>query len=105
MAVAFVQEFTLETDDRSTTNYDAVAGELGAAADPPAGLILHTAGFDEERGVFRIFSVWDSRADGERFMEKRLLPIVTRLSQSRADATPPDAEYYYELHDVGRPGS
>ena len=57
MAVAFVQEFKLVDDDRTTTTYDAV-GERVRDAGPIKGLIVHTAGFDEDAGVFRIFDVW-----------------------------------------------
>ena len=28
------------------------------------GLLIHTAGFDEDAGVFRIFDVWESRERG-----------------------------------------
>ena len=46
MAVVYVQEFP--TGDRSTENYDFVAEKDG----PFEGLIVHTAGFDDESGVF-----------------------------------------------------
>src|SRR5439155_11884485 len=59
MAVAFVQEFEITSGDRSTSNYDAVASRLQGEA--PEGLIVHTAGWDEEHGVFRILDVWESR--------------------------------------------
>ncbi len=48
MAVAYVQEFKIIDDDRTTEGYDAVAARLGDATIP--GLILHTAGFDEDGG-------------------------------------------------------
>src|SRR5207302_729916 len=58
MAVAFIQEFKIQGDDRSTTNYDTVSERLNTRNDPPEGGIVHTAGFDEDAGVFRIFDVW-----------------------------------------------
>jgi hypothetical protein len=99
MAVAFVQEFQIQGGDRSTTNYDAVAERLNVA-EPPEGAIVHTAGFDEDAGVFRIFDVWETREDGERFIREQLQPILAELMASRPDATPPDRETWYELHDV-----
>jgi hypothetical protein len=99
MAVAFVQEFQIQGGDRSTTNYDAVAERLNVA-EPPEGSIVHTAGFDEDAGVFRIFDVWETREDGERFIREQLQPILAELMASRPDATPPDRETWYELHDV-----
>jgi hypothetical protein len=98
MAVAFIQEFPIQGADRTTTNYDAVADRIGR--DAPAGAILHTAGWDEEAGVFRIFDVWESRADAERFIKGTLEPVVVELLAGRDDAPPPAREYFYELHNV-----
>jgi hypothetical protein len=100
MAVAYVQEFEIQGDDRSTDNYDAVARRLGD--ETPDGAIVHTAGFDEERGVFRIFDVWESEQQARRFIDERLMPIVNELLANRSDAPPPNREYFYELHDVIR---
>src|SRR6476620_10640097 len=66
MAVAFVQEFEIEDGDTSTTNYDAVVAEL-ELQELPDGLLIHTAGFDHEAGVFQIFDVWETREQGEKF--------------------------------------
>ena len=99
MAAAFVQEFAIVDGDTSTTNYDAVAGELGRVA--PDGLIVHTAGFDHDRGVFRIVDVWESREAGQRFMDEKLMPIIERMAAQAQDESfaPPSAEYGYDLHD------
>jgi hypothetical protein len=96
MPVAFVQEFKIE--DRSTTNYDAVAERLRDSA--PEGGLIHTAGFDDDAGVFRIFDVWESREHGERFMQERLQPILEEMMASQPDLQPPVRETWYELHDV-----
>jgi hypothetical protein len=100
MAVAFIQEFAISSDDRSTTNYDAVSARLNAQDDKPAGLIVHTAGFDEDGGVFRILDIWETKADGDRFVKERLMPIVEELFANNPDAAPPSREGWYELHDV-----
>jgi len=100
MAIAWVQEFQLQGADRSTTNYDAIAARINAQSERPPGLILHTAGFDEGSGVFRIFDVWETAADRERFFEDRLNPILQEVMAGAADATPPTRESVYELHDV-----
>jgi hypothetical protein len=100
MAIAWVQEFEVQGSDRSTTNYDAVAQRVNAENDPPRGLILHTAGFDEQAGVFRIFDVWESREHRERFHAERLKPILDEVMAGAAGAGPPSREYEYELHDV-----
>ena len=49
MPIQAIQEFVIT--DRSTKNYDAIKETIGANH---PGLILHTAGFDDQSGVFRI---------------------------------------------------
>lgn len=94
MAVAVIQEFPIEDDDRTTTNYDRVQDALGT--DPPAGGLVHSAGFDEEAGVFRIFDVWESRAAWDAFLNDRLLPIVQPMMEQGGR---PPATRVYELHN------
>jgi hypothetical protein len=104
MAVAFVQEFSVEPGDRSTTNYDAIAARLGSVR--PDGLLIHTAGFDEDAGVFRIFDVWESQEQAQRFIDEQLMPVVNELMAGAPGGTgdgAPQRETYYELHDVTRP--
>jgi hypothetical protein len=101
MAVAFVQEFAIT--DRSTANYDYVNERLGDA--PIDGLIVHTAGFDDESGVFRIFDVWESREQAQRFLDERIQPLIDEGPDSfpnPGNFTPPTREAYYELYDVLR---
>jgi len=101
MAVAFVQEFEIVAGDTSTTNYDAVTKELALQGAPEGG-IVHTAGFDHDRGVFRIFDVWETREAGERFINETLMPIIERMAAEAGEGNfaPPSTEYWYELHDV-----
>ena len=102
MAVAFVQEFKLVDDDRTTTNYDAVSQRVQAAGATIKGLLIHTAGFDEDAGVFRIFDVWETREDADRWIEETLNPILEEVMAGRenSDASPPDRDVFYDLHDV-----
>jgi hypothetical protein len=102
MAVAFIQEFAINDDDRSTTNYDAVSERLDLDNNPADGLIVHTAGWDEEGGVFRIFDVWESREQAEAFMRDRLQPVLEEGPVNPDNASPPDREGTYELHDILR---
>ncbi len=103
MAIAYVQEFTIQDGDTSTTNYDAVASALNLQ-DVPDGLLIHTAGFDHDAGVFRIFDVWETREHGEKFIKERLNPIIEPMAAAAAqdpnsNFTPPNREGWYELHD------
>ena len=93
MAVAVVQDWVEEETDRSTTNYDAVSERLQAQDEPPAGLLVHTAGFTGHG--FRIFEVWESRDDYERFFNERLMPLIQDVA-SDDDRQP--QQTIYELH-------
>jgi quinol monooxygenase YgiN len=96
MAVAVIQEFPIEGDDRSTANYDRVQEALGTRENPPAGGLVHTAGFDEKAGVFRIFDVWESQAAWESFLNDRLMPVVRPMMEQGGRA--PETRVY-ELHE------
>jgi hypothetical protein len=103
VAIAYLQEFEIRDGDTSTTNYDAVVAALDLQ-EAPAGLLIHTAGFDHEAGVFRIFDVWETRELGERFIAERLDPITEPMAVAASESgddtfTPPSREAWYELHD------
>jgi hypothetical protein len=100
VAVAFVQEFKIVDGDTSTTNYDAISAKIGRT--PPPGLIAHTAGFDTDAGVFRIFDVWQSADDAKRFHDEKIQPILEEMRSGAEDPDafrPPDREGIYDLHD------
>jgi hypothetical protein len=104
VAIAYLQEFEIQDGDTSTTNYDAVAAALDLKS-APDGLLIHTAGFDHDAGVFRIMDVWESREAGEKFINERLNPIIEPMAAAAADRgdttfTPPTRETWYELHDT-----
>ena len=102
MPVAMISEFQVEPGDRSTANYDAVNARLDIAADPPQGLIVHIAGFDGD--TFRVFDVWESQSDGERFYTERLMPIIEAvMSEAGQGGGQPQRQYSYELHNVATP--
>ena len=98
MAVAFVQEWPIQ--DRETTNYDEVTRRLAVGDDPPAGLLIHTAGFDDEAGVFRIFESWETEEQGPAFLDERVMPVVLELLTGDRAGPPPSREAFYELHHV-----
>ena len=104
MAIAYVQEFEIKDGDTSTTNYDAVAAALDLK-NAPEGLLIHTAGFDLDAGLFRIFDVWETRELGEKFINERLNPILEPMMAAAAEnpdanLDPPSREAWYELHDT-----
>ena len=99
MAIAVIQEFPIEGSDRTTANYDRVQEALGTRENPPEGGLVHTAGFDEQAGVFRIFDVWESQEAWDAFFKDRLLPVVTPLM---AEGDRPPETRVYQLHDFTR---
>jgi hypothetical protein len=101
MAIMQIQEFEVEETDLSTTNYDGVSERLNVEADPPTGLLVHTAGFTG-RGIFRIAGVWESEGDWARFRDGRLAEALKPLMESEEGA-PPTADYTYELHHLIKP--
>ena len=100
MPVATVQEFDVEPGTRSTTNYDALAARLRDQG-PPKGLIVHTAGFTPD-DIFRVFAVWESAEDAQRFFGEVLMPMLQSLPAPSEGARPPDRQYVYSLHDLQR---
>jgi hypothetical protein len=98
-----MQEWPIKDGDTSTTNYDAVSAELNLQQ-APDGLLIHTAGFDHDSGIFRVFDVWDSREQADTFIAEKLNPILERMMAEAAERgdesfTPPTREAWYELHD------
>jgi hypothetical protein len=98
MAIMQIQEFEVEEDDLSTANYDGVSERLNIDSDPPAGLIVHTAGFTG-KGMFRIADVWESEQNWADFRDGRLAEALKPLMDS-GEGSPPTTSYSYELHDV-----
>ena len=94
MALAYVTEW--ETgDDRSTAVYDQMNESMDLTGDPPSGMLFHAAGY-VDGGVWRLFDVWETAEQYERFMNERIMPAMGRVGNS----TPPDRMYSYELHNV-----
>jgi hypothetical protein len=101
MAFAMLQEW--KDAAPGTETYDAVNERLDAEKNPPDGLIAHTAGRDST-GVWRIFDIWESREQAERFLADRLMPIVQEMmGQPGGEAQQPDTTELYELYDLQRP--
>ena len=102
MPVVSIQEFAISGDDRSTANYDAMSERIGASAIPPSGLIVHTAGWDEEAGVFRILVVWETQEEADRFRRERLIPAIEQGPANPDNTAPPDRDGSYQLHNLVR---
>ena len=104
MAVAYIQEFPIT--NRSTENYDFVAEKIGDG--PFDGLIAHTAGFDDEAGVFRILDIWESQEHAQRFLDEHVQPLVDQgpdAFPNPGNFTEPTRDGFYELHQVVSPAA
>ena len=104
MAVVYITEFAYT--DSSTANYDWAKEQIGD--DPFDGLIVHTAGFDEDAKVFRIMDVWESREQADRFIQERIKPVMEQGVEAlpnQSNTSMPTRETIYELHDVRVPSA
>jgi len=100
MSYAFVTEFPIEGSDRSTTNYDAINDKL-VHEQAPEGLVVHYAGFDEDAGVFRVVNVWETREQGQNYLDNRIMPVVRELLGD--GSRQPSRQGSYELHHLVDP--
>jgi hypothetical protein len=85
-------------DQATLDQYDEVNAKLGVEADPPDGLIVHTA--SPRAGGVRIVDVWESEDAWQRFREERLMPVVLEVFGEQAG--PPQQETH-ETHKVIKP--
>ena len=67
----------------------------------PDGLLIHTAGFYHDAGVFRIFDVWETREQGEKFITEKLNPIIEPMAAEAAER----AETKPSRRRLARPGT
>jgi hypothetical protein len=102
MAVVHIQE---QPDMFTTDMYDAVNERMGASAQPPEGLLVHTLGRGDD-GKWRIVDVWESQEAADRFREERLLPALHEIAREAgidpADMPEPKT-LAYKTHDVIAP--
>jgi hypothetical protein len=95
MAVGIRLKFAGGTQEQ----YDTVHGHMGIDDDPPAGLILHSAGpIDEGWGVL---DFWESREAYDSFVGSRLLPGMQEVGD-RGLPGPPDV-HEFPVHHITRP--
>jgi heme-degrading monooxygenase HmoA len=98
MAIVRIQD--TPTPGGGTEMYDKVNERMGIEADPPAGLILHSASRTGDRLL--IVDVWESQEAFERFSDERLMPAIREVM----GGDPPEGEttvQTYEAHNVVTP--
>lgn len=96
MAVLMAIEFEATKDQ-----YDEVSKKLDVDANPPDGLMVHTAE-DLGGGKMRVVDVWESAGQLDAFTNGPLMEAMTEVmgEQDPESGTPPEIR---ELHNVVKP--
>ncbi|HSR95318.1 MAG TPA: hypothetical protein VLK56_10680 [Solirubrobacterales bacterium] len=89
----------MKMDGGTQEMYDAVDARLGVEADPPEGLIFHSAGPIE--GGWGIIDFWESREHFDRFSESRLGPAIASVGD-QGPGGPPDIKEF-PVHNIIKP--
>lgn len=93
MAIAFLLDNPGGTEEAYRKMNRQMFGGQEGPDEMPQGLIIHTAG-PTETG-FRLFDVWESREDLDRFIKQYVEPALGDLSQG------PQPEVYELVNVVG----
>jgi len=84
-----------EVDDGTLEQYDQVSEKIIGDGPPADGLICHFAGA-KQGGGFRIFEVWESEEQFQRFQEERVAPAVTEVVGPDSE---PSRREVFEIHN------
>jgi hypothetical protein len=95
MAVGIRLKFSGGTQEQ----YDTVHNHMGIDANPPEGLILHSAGPID--GGWGVLDFWESRDAFDTFVSGRLGPAIQELGD-RAMPGPPDV-HEFPVHHITKP--
>ena len=99
MAIAMLMD---APGDAHPGAYDTVNQKMDIENNPPAGLIVHSAGHAPD-GSWRIFDIWESMEAFEKFNEERLGPALREVIGEEMAAMEAPRREVYELHNVMRP--
>lgn len=91
--MSYACQYDVPTDERMYQQVKALIGD-----NPPDGLVLHLV-VNYERGL-RHTTIWDSRADWERFRTERVQPAVDKVLMAAGFAEIPPRPVELALHVV-----
>ena len=78
---------------------EALSAEAGSSANPPDGLIVHTATVTS--GGVRVVDVWESQAQFEKFRDDRLMASLQKVAAERGlEVSGPPEPTFEEAFDV-----
>ncbi len=86
MAIVLVRDFSGITPD----HLKMVTDEANSRADPPAGLIVHTA--SQVGDKIRVIDVWETQAAFEKFQDRLGAAIAAVAQREGLELQPPPAE-------------
>ncbi|MGH2831614.1 MAG: hypothetical protein ACRDK2_02485 [Solirubrobacteraceae bacterium] len=89
----------LKFEGGTQEQYDAIHGQMDIDADPPEGLIFHSAGPIE--GGWGVIDFWESRDAFDRFAGSRLQQAIQELGDSGFQGAPDIKEF--EVHHISKP--
>jgi len=95
MAVGIRAKF----DGGTQEQYDAIHRHMGVDANPPQGMIFHSAGPIE--GGWGVIDFWESRAAFDSFAQSQLMPAAQELGD-RAFPGPPEIKEF-PVHHFTKP--
>ena len=72
-------------------SYDAAHGAMEIVTDPPAGMIVHSAGPVD--GGWDVIDFWESREAFDTFVKDRLMPRLQDLGD-KGFPSPPDVKEF-----------
>ena len=73
--------------------YENARKEVNWEGNPPPGLILHTASFDNS-GNLRVADIWESEDQWNNFLNNRLMPYMQKAK------VPPLRTEIFPIHDI-----
>ena len=90
----------IKFDGGTQEQYDVLHGHMNVEADPPRGLIFHSAG-PIETG-WGVIDFWESSEAFDRFTQDKLMPVIQQLGD-RAFPSPQERKDF-TVHNLEQHG-
>ncbi len=84
----------LTGNDITKHMYEAVRKEVNWERNPPQGLLLHAAAFDDSGNNIRVANLWESEEDLNNFLKNRLMPAMAK------GAVPEPKVEIFQINDI-----
>ncbi len=74
--------------------YENARKEINWERNPPAGIISHTASFDDSGNNIRVADIWESEDQWKNYLNTQLAPFM-----QKAKVPPPNFEIF-QIHNI-----